>query len=551
MLFGNHDRYDHLTLRIPTRMGVINSLEKFDAEFFSVPPKFCDIMDPRLRKLLEVCHEAVVDAGVVPKSIQGSRTGVFVGVTDSDAGAITKRTRKRTNLYGVLGNESSMLANRVSYTMDLNGPSLSVHTACSSGFTAVHQAILAIRAGLCDAAIVAGAQCNHDAVTSFMFHGLEMTSTDGKCRSFDAGADGFVRAEAVVAIYICKMHEAKRAYATLIHAAINNDGYKEEGISFPSRVQQENVIRQVYDETGIDPLEVDYVEAHGTGTLVGDPQEMHAIMKVFCAGRSQPLLVGSVKSNMGHSEPVSGLCGLSKMVLSHTKGILPANLHYNTPNPDIPALVDRRIRVVDKNQQFKAKYVGLNSMGFGGTNVHILLKFNNHETAPPWVPSIPVILLCSGRSNQAVTHFLDQALLDSKNQHFVKLLHELSKEAMPRHPFRGYVVIHSESMGINVHNTDPKESVWFIFTGMGSQWVGMFTNLIKFDAFNKSVDLSHNYLENINYNLRHVLKSAEPTILDAFKNAMVTINVFQEKKRETFLVLQMHTAVCTCSRSLT
>ncbi|CAG7721244.1 unnamed protein product [Allacma fusca] len=491
MISNNHDRYDHLRLKIPTRMGVINSLNKFDAEFFSVPPKFCDIMDPRLRKLLEVCHEAVVDSGVVPKSIKGTRTGVFIGVSDSDAGAITKRTKKRTNMYGVLGNESSMLANRISYNFDLNGPSLAVQTACSSGFTAIHQALIAIRVGLCDAAIVAGAQCNHDAVGSFMFHGLEMTSADGKCRAFDAEADGFVRAEAVVAIYICKRQAAKRAYVSLVHATINNDGYKEEGISFPSSVLQETVIRQLYDETGIDPLEVDYIESHGTGTIVGDPQEMHAIMKVFCAGRNQPLLVGSVKSNMGHSEPVSGLCGLSKMILAHTKGILPANLHYNTPNPDIPALVDRRIRVVDKNQKFSAEYVGLNSMGFGGTNVHILLKFDKHETESTWVPSIPLILLCSGRSAQAVTHFLDQALLDCKNQHFVKLLHELSKEAMPRHLFRGYVVIHSQSMDINVDNPNPKESVWFIFTGMGSQWVGMFMDMIKFGAF-KNWFVPHN-----------------------------------------------------------
>ncbi|CAG7720065.1 unnamed protein product [Allacma fusca] len=264
-------------------------------------------MDPRLRKLLEVSHEAIIDAGVLPKSLQGSNTGVFVAFTDSDAFPKTKRSKQRTNLYGVLGNESSMLANRLSYTFDFTGPCLSINTSCSSSSTAIHEALLSIRAGLCDAAIVAGAHCNFDPVVPSMFHGLELTSVDGKCKAFDAAADGYARAEATVAIYICKMRDAKRAYATLVHTAINNDGYKKEGITFPSEVQQENVIRKVYEEAGVDALEVDYVEAHGTGTKVGDPQELHAITKALFERRKGSLLVGSVKTNMGHSEPIAGL----------------------------------------------------------------------------------------------------------------------------------------------------------------------------------------------------------------------------------------------------
>ncbi|CAG7819363.1 unnamed protein product, partial [Allacma fusca] len=445
-----------------------------------------------LGKLLEVGYEALIDAGVIPTSLQGSNIGVFVAFTNSDAFSITKRSKQRTNLYGALGNESSMLANRLSYTFGFTGPSLGINTSCSSSSTAIHEALLSIRMGLCDAAIVAGAHCNFDHVVPYMFHELELTSVDGKCKAFDAAADGYARAEAAVAIYISKLRDSKRAYATLVHTAINNDGYKKEGITFPSGVQQENVIRKVYEESGVDPLEVDYVEAHGTGTKVGDPQEIHAIFRALCERRNGSLLVGSVKTNMGHSEPIAGLCALSKMILSHINGILPANLHYNNPSPDIPALLDGSIQVVNKNLKFKAKYVGINSTGFGGTNVHILLKFDSQEEiAKSWKPNIPLILLCSGRTEQAVQHFLDKALIKCQDQHFVRLLHELSKDTIPRHPYRGFVVINSENIETHVDKAEAKEFVWFIFTGLGSQWVGMINDLIKFDVFNRSIIKEH------------------------------------------------------------
>ncbi|CAG7817653.1 unnamed protein product [Allacma fusca] len=210
------------------------------------------------------------------------------------------------NFYGVLGNVLSMMANRVSFFFGFNGPSYVVDTACSASSVALQQALLNIRTGQCDAAIVGAAHLHHDPAATYMFHQLEMTNREGRCKVFDTSADGYVRSEAIVAIYICKKDMAKRSYATLVHAVTNNDGYKEQGITFPSVVLQERVIRRVYEDSGIDPLKVDYIEAHGTGTKVGDPEEMTAVTNVFCNGRKGPLLVGSVKSNMGHTETASG-----------------------------------------------------------------------------------------------------------------------------------------------------------------------------------------------------------------------------------------------------
>ncbi|CAG7819206.1 unnamed protein product, partial [Allacma fusca] len=232
--------------------------------------------------MLETTYEAIVDAGINPVEIQGSRTGVFVSGSDGTTLAILSRSTPadKINKYALLGNAGSMNANRLSYTFNLNGPSYVVDAACSSSSLAIHEALLSIRTGCCDAAIVAGATTHHDPMVSQYFHALQMTSEDGKCKSFDASADGYVRAEAAVAIYICKRQVARRAYGTLVHTTTNNDGYKEQGITFPSRILQESVIRQLYKDTGISPLEVDYIEAHGTGTKAGDPEELSAITNV-------------------------------------------------------------------------------------------------------------------------------------------------------------------------------------------------------------------------------------------------------------------------------
>ncbi|CAG7787029.1 unnamed protein product [Allacma fusca] len=527
MVSESHTRFNDLGLKMPSRMGILKSLEKFDAEYFSVHGKQANVLDPRLRKLLEVTYEAIVDAGVNPSTLQGTNTGVFVAASDSEASAIWKRSGEKSNIYGVLGSAVSMLANRLSFAFGFHGPSYVVDTACSSASVATQQALMSIQAGLCDAAIIAGGHIHHDPVSSHMFHHLEMTSADGRCKVFDDSADGYCRAEAVVATYICKKQVAKRAYATLVHAGINNDGYKEQGITFPSEVLQERVMRRVYDDIGLNPLEVDYIEAHGTGTRVGDPEEIMGISKVFCEGRTGPLLVGSVKSNMGHPEPAAGLCSISKVILSNIAGIVPGNLHYKTPNKDIPALHDGRVQVVAKNQPFRAKYVGLNAMGFGGTNVHILLKLESKELPPAWTPPIPLLILSSGRTEEAVNHFLEKSLNHKENHHFVKLLHELSKDKVSKHPYRGFLISNSGKQDVVVDEVDVKESVWFVFTGMGSQWAGMSKDLIKFDAFKNSVSRSAEYLQKVNFNLMALLASGKTELFEEFSNAMVSINVVQ------------------------
>ncbi|XP_025270792.1 fatty acid synthase-like [Camponotus floridanus] len=275
----------------PSRFGKLKNLHSFDASFFKISPKQAHVMDPQLRIMLEVTHEALIDAGVNPSTLKKSRTGVFIGVSASDANDFWK---SKPDGYEWLGSSIAMMANRISYTFDLIGPSFSVDTLCSSSLTAMHQAVVAIRTGDCDAAIIGGLNIVLNPVHYLHYHKKNMLSTEGKCKSFDISADGYVKAEAVVAIYLQKMTDARRVYATVMNTTINADGYKPEGIMYPNGDIQYLMLQKIYNEVNIDPKDIVYVEAHGSGTRAGDPEELGAIDRLFCKDRKTPLLIGSV-----------------------------------------------------------------------------------------------------------------------------------------------------------------------------------------------------------------------------------------------------------------
>lgn len=357
---------------LPERNGKLKDLAHFDATFFGVHAKQAHLMDPQLRLLLELTHETIVDAGLNPGEIRGSRTGVYVGVSNSETEEMWTADPDKINGYALTGCCRAMFPNRISYTFDLRGPSYAIDTACSSSMFALAQAVIAMRAGHCDAAIVAGTNLCLKPANSLNFHRLSMLSPEGRCAAFDASGRGYVRSEAAVVVMLQRRSAARRVYATVRGARMNTDGTKVQGITFPSGDMQRRLAHETFSEAGLRPQDVAYVEAHGTGTKVGDPQEVNAIAELFCAGRSKPLLLGSVKSNMGHSEPASGLCSIAKVVVAMEHGVIPANLHFKEPNPDIPALNDGRIKVVDRNTEWDGGLVAVNSFGFGGANAHII-----------------------------------------------------------------------------------------------------------------------------------------------------------------------------------
>ncbi|XP_050680853.1 fatty acid synthase-like isoform X2 [Leptidea sinapis] len=518
---------------LPERNGKLKDLAHFDATFFGVHAKQAHLMDPQLRLLLELTHEAIVDAGVNPGELRGSRTGVFVGVSNSETEERWTADPDAINGYALTGCCRAMFPNRISYTFDLQGPSYAVDTACSSSMFALAQAAAAMRSGQCDAAVVAGTNLCLKPANSLNFHRLGMLSPEGRCAAFDADGRGYVRSEAAVVVLLQRRSAARRVYAAVRAARTNTDGHKEQGITFPSGDVQRRLAEETFAEARLRPQDVNYVEAHGTGTKVGDPQEVNAIAEFFCRERETPLLVGSVKSNMGHSEPASGLCSIAKVVVAMERGCIPANLHYRSPNPDIPALSDGRIKVVDRNTPWDGGLVAVNSFGFGGANAHVILESRGGPAAGEGAAAegaLPRVVVASGRSEAAVEELLALAEQRPGDAGLLSLLDAVHAADIPGHSYRGYTLLEDGA-------TSPRREilelegearpVWLVFSGMGSQWAGMARQLMRLPVFARSVHACADALRPHAVDLVHIVTEAPDAAFDDVIASFVSIAAVQ------------------------
>lgn len=365
--------------------GFLEDVERFDPEFFGIALREAERMDPQQRILLELAWETLEDAGVVPSSLHGSDTGVFIGLTQSEYGAMQMQSPSTVDLYVATGGALSVAANRLSYFFNWGGPSLAVDTACSSSLVAIQLACESLRRGDCTAALVGGANLLLSPSVTLSFSQGGATSPDGRCKPFDSSANGMVRSEGAGLVLLMPLSraraEGRRVYATILGGAINQDG-RSNGLTAPNPARQEAVLRKAYAQAGVDPARVQYVEAHGTGTLLGDPIEANALGRVLGAGRPahRPLAIGSVKSNIGHTEAAAGIAGLIKAALALSSRVIPPSIHYSTPNPHIP-FADLKLTVQARAGEFTddvaSPVAGISSFGFGGTNAHVVLE------APP------------------------------------------------------------------------------------------------------------------------------------------------------------------------
>ncbi|WP_026360021.1 type I polyketide synthase [Amycolatopsis nigrescens] len=365
---------------ISNRGGFLTDIAGFDAEFFGIAPREAARMDPQQRMLLEVVWEALEHAGIAPESLRGSRTGVFVGISGTEYGSLSLADLAGVDAWAGTGAALAIAANRLSYVLDLRGPSLSVDTACSSSLTAVHLAVQSLRSGESEVALVGGANLLLGPGVNANFDQMGITSADGRCKPFSADADGIGRAEGAGVVVLKRLSAARadgdRVLAVIRGSATNSDG-RSNGLTAPNPEAQQELLRDAYRHAGVSPTAVDYVEAHGTGTLLGDPIEARALGAVLGADRParRPLLLGSVKSNLGHLEAAAGIVGLIKVVLSLRHGEIPASLNYAGPNPHI-AFDELGLSVVDSHRDWPEgpAIAGVSGFGFGGTNAHVVLE---------------------------------------------------------------------------------------------------------------------------------------------------------------------------------
>ncbi|XP_044747246.1 fatty acid synthase-like [Coccinella septempunctata] len=512
---------------LPERFGKLKNLTHFDAQHFGVHAKQAEQMDPQVRLLLEVTHEAILDAGYNPNELRGTKCGVFMGICASESLEYWERDADEINGYGLTGCSRSMFANRISYAFDFKGPSFTVDTACSSSLYAFSQAIKAIQSGECDSAIVGGANLLLKPNACLHFLRLGMVSPEGACKSFDSSANGYVRAESVAAILLQKSGVARRVYASVLGAKTNSDGYKDLGITYPSGEIQLRLIQEIYAETGVDPTQIDYLEAHGTGTKVGDPQELNAVAEFFCKNRNDPLMIGSVKSNMGHSEGASGVCSIAKVVIAMETGIIPKNLHFKNPNPEIPSLSDGRLKVVTENIPWRGGTVGINSFGFGGANAHVILRSNVKPKITPKSINIPRLIGVSGRTEEAVKELLDVSIKNKDDSEFLSLLDQIHSSHIPGHKFRGYALLEG-SFPSEIHPVaSDRRPIWYVYPGMGTQWPAMGRDFMKVGPFRRSIQKTAAVLKPHGIDLEDLIVNGNEETFENVVNAYVAITAIQ------------------------
>ncbi len=527
--------------------GYLDDVSAFDAEYFDIPAGEADKMDPQQRLLLEVTQEALDDAGIPADRLAETRTGVFAGACSPEYWQLATADLTAVDAWSGTGGALSIIANRLSYFFDLRGPSVTVDTACSSSLVAVHLACQSLRSGESDMTLAGGVNVVLTPAPTRSFDVAEVLSRSGGCHAFDAAADGFVRSEGAGVVVLKRLSDAlrdgDRVLAVVRGSAVNQDG-RSNGLMAPNPAAQMAVLRAAYADAGVDPREVGYVEAHGTGTLLGDPIEARALGTVLGKGRpaAAPLLIGSVKSNLGHLEAAAGIAGLAKAVLAVNRGVIPANRGYANPNPHIP-FANLRLKVVAEPTPWPdgdgPRIAGVSSFGFGGTNAHVVLESpllaDAEAPAPQDLPAVSTLVV-SGKTPDRVAAWAGELAdwLDGPGARvgLAEVAHTLNHHRT-QHPVFATVCARERSGAIAglaalaagrsapgvvaPHPGRCGTGTVFVYSGQGSQWVGMGRQLLADEpAFAAAVaELEPDFVAQVGFSLQRVLADAEPVIGDA------------------------------------
>jgi len=483
--------------------GFVRGIDQFDPHFFDISPREAIHMDPQQRLLLEVAWEALENAGTAPASVAGSRTGVYVGIFLDDYAKLQMRFKEldAVNAYTGTGNTFSVAAGRIAYLLGVHGPCLALDTACSSSLVTVHLACQSLRSGESDMALAGGVNLILSPDSSIFLCRAKALSPDGRCKTFDAAADGYARSEGCGIVVLKRLKDAlaqrDNVLAVIRGSAVNHDG-PSSGLTVPNGQAQVAVIREALAFAGIRPDQVSYVEAHGTGTALGDPIEVKALATVFGPGRAadDPLFLGSVKTNIGHAESAAGVAGLMKLVLSLQHRELPPHLHFRSANPHI-RLEHGPFEIVQRLSPWEPRagrrIAGVSSFGLSGTNAHIVVEEAPVQPAAPTSGMRPLHVLAVSAKSEAALVDLSRRFATHLESHPTQSVADLCYTANTgRTHFAHRLAIVAEStaqfqerLGAFAagRKTDVPASTgvagWeapkiaFLFTGQGSQYVGM------------------------------------------------------------------------------
>lgn len=544
-------------LRKTTKVGgFVRDIEGFDAEFFGTSPREAALMDPQQRMTLEVTWEALEHAGIVPRSLAGTDAGVFIGVNTDDHGRRLLEDLPRIEAWTGIGSSMCIVANRVSYVLDLRGPSMVVDTACSASLAALHVACQSLRLGETPLAIAGGVMLMAAPGLTMVMDAAGALSKDGRSHSFDASANGYGRGEGCGVVVLKRLSDARRdgdrVLSVILGSAVHQDG-RTNGIMAPSGEAQAHLMRSAYEKAGIAPETVDYVEAHGTGTRVGDPLEAGAMASVFGANRPQdaPCLIGSVKTNIGHLEAASGIAGVIKTVLALDAATIPPTVNFTEPNPEVDWAASG-LKVVSERTPWPAsdrpRRAGVSGYGYGGTIAHVILEqapdapqarstgdeptgarvypltgatpagvLANAGRLADWLATSDASLADLGHTLAHRRSHLDWrlAVVAADRDELVARLRDAAAEN-PTNAVAGAQVLESADRGV----------VW-VFSGHGAQWVGMGTELLATEPLFAEVldELAPVFVEEIGFSPRQILVDGDLTETHKVQTAIFAVQV--------------------------
>ncbi|MGW3498264.1 SDR family NAD(P)-dependent oxidoreductase [Streptomyces sp. NPDC001020] len=522
------DRWDPADLAPGTlttdQGGFLGDIDRFDAGFFSVPAREAENLDPQQRLLLESAWHAMEDGGIDPRSLRNSRTAVFVGISYGDyARLLAGNGPDDIDAYYSTGTALNAAAGRIAYTLGLNGPAVAVDTACSSSLVALHLAVGSLRSGESDAVLAGGVNIMLDPASWAAVSQAHMLSPDGRCRTFSADANGFVRSEGCGVVVLKRLSDARRdgnqVLAVIRGTAVNQDG-ASSGLTVPSGRAQEAMLRDALAQAGVDGKEVSYLEAHGTGTSLGDPVEIAAAWRVLGPGRApgRPLHLGSVKSNIGHCESAAGMAALFKTVLALRHDVIPANLHFKEPNPHVD-WAQMNVRVVDTATAWRRgdgpRVAGVSGFGFTGTNAHLVVADAPDDV--PVVGAAPTDAPAGEPPARPATRLIplsapDPDGLDRLTAAWAARLGDATEEVLDalaaqagagraHFPYRRALLGTSaeqlaEQLGTPAAATQGPPRIAFLFSGQGSQYFGMGRELYETEpVFRETFDTCERVLE--------------------------------------------------------
>jgi phthiocerol/phenolphthiocerol synthesis type-I polyketide synthase B len=489
------------------RGGYVDHIDEFDSDFFGISPREADVLDPQQRLLLETAWEALEDAGQDAAKLTGTRTGVFIGQWTSDFEGRLFAHPESVDFHATQGSGRYASSGRISYTLGLRGPSLTLDTACSSSLVAVHLAAQSIRSGESEVALAGAANIILQPHISIAYSQARMLAQDGQCKFGDISGDGYVRSEGVAVVVLKSVARAiadrDRIYAIVRGSAVGNDGNSSGLMGRPSQIAQEEVLRTAYENAGVSASRVGYVEAHGTGTRAGDPVELKAIAAVAGAGRSagRPLFVGSVKTNWGHTEAAAGFAGMIKAALILQHGRIPPSLHRSRPSPSLtPAELALIIpnEIVPFPRGEEPSLVGVTAFGISGTNAHLVLEEAPQSPAieqDPFERWAPASLLPLSAKSRKALHQLAELMAARLESPSAPTIGDICCMAVQRRtalPHRAAFVAESRSTLVESLRSFAQESgkssvvydaaapkIAFVCPGQGAQWVGMGRHLME------------------------------------------------------------------------